>query len=70
MKVSRLVVARTIDCCYRQGLIPRRPVYDAVNKKTDVAEHPTVFVHVGLLRYEPPAIAELLLNQSSDDNID
>jgi hypothetical protein len=30
------------------------------NKKTDVAEHPKAFDHVGLLVNEPPGKAELL----------
>jgi len=30
------------------------------NKKTDVAEHPEAFDHVGLLVNEPPGTAELL----------
>jgi hypothetical protein len=30
------------------------------NKKADVAEHPEVFDHVGLLFNEPPGKAELL----------
>ena len=30
------------------------------NKKTDVAEHPEAFDHVGLLINEPPGTAELL----------
>ena len=34
---------------------PREP-----NKKTDVAEHPKVFHHVGLLVNEPPSPAGLL----------
>jgi hypothetical protein len=29
-------------------------------KKADVAEHPKVFDHVGLLAHEPPGRAELL----------
>ena len=31
------------------------------NKKADVAEHPEVFHHVGLLVNEPPGAAGLLL---------
>jgi hypothetical protein len=30
------------------------------NKKADMAEHPKVFDHVGLLFNEPPGTAELL----------
>jgi hypothetical protein len=36
-------------------------------KKADVAEHPLVFDHVGLLVNEPPGTAELLSIKSSDD---
>jgi hypothetical protein len=36
------------------------PVVAASNKKADVAEHPQVFDHVGLLRNEPPGTAGLL----------
>ena len=32
----------------------------AKNKKADVAEHPEVFRHVGLLTNEPPGTAGLL----------
>ena len=38
------------------------------NKKTDVAEHPKVLGHVGLLFNEPPGKAELLFIQSSDEH--
>jgi hypothetical protein len=38
------------------------------NKKADVAEHPKVFDHVGLLFNEPPGKAELLFIQSSDEH--
>jgi hypothetical protein len=31
-------------------------------KKADVAEHPEVFHHVGLLVIEPPGLAELPFN--------
>jgi hypothetical protein len=41
-------------------------VLDAKNKKTDVAEHPKAFRHVGLLFNKPPGRAELLFIQSSD----
>jgi len=33
---------------------------DNENKKADVAEHPKVFDHVGLLFNEPPAMGGLL----------
>jgi hypothetical protein len=33
---------------------------DYQNKKTDVAEHPEVFCHVGLLFDEPPGLAGVL----------
>jgi hypothetical protein len=33
---------------------------NAENKKADVAEHPEVFDHVGLLFNEPPSRARLL----------
>jgi hypothetical protein len=36
-------------------------------KKADVAEHPEVFDHVGLLTNEPLGTAELLSIESSDD---
>jgi len=35
-------------------------VADADVKKADVAEHPEVFDHVGLLTNEPPGRTELL----------
>jgi hypothetical protein len=35
-------------------------VRDFKNKKADVAEHPEVLDHVGLLVNEPPGTAELL----------
>jgi hypothetical protein len=37
-------------------------------KRADVAEHPKVFGHVGLLFNEPPGKAELLFTQSSDQH--
>jgi len=37
-------------------------------KKADVAEHPKVFRHVGLLFNKPPGKAELLFIQSSDQH--
>ena len=39
------------------------PSSDSVtkNKKADVAEHPKVFHHVGLLANEPPAVADCSL---------
>jgi hypothetical protein len=41
-------------------MLPSRGVnYIARNKKADVAEHPKVFDHVGLLNNEPPGRAEL-----------
>jgi hypothetical protein len=36
-----------------------RPPCAAENKKADVAEHPKVFDHVGLLFNEPPGTAGL-----------
>jgi hypothetical protein len=39
-----------------------RTCCNAENKKADVAEHPEVFDHVGLLFNEPPGRAELLFN--------
>jgi hypothetical protein len=39
----------------------------AKTKKADVAEHPEVFGHVGLLFDEPPSVTGLLFNLSSDD---
>jgi hypothetical protein len=38
------------------------------NKKADMAEHPKVFGHVGLLFNKPPGKAELLFIQSSDQH--
>jgi hypothetical protein len=38
----------------------RRTSYTAESKKTDVAEHPQVFGHVGLLFDEPSGKTELL----------
>jgi hypothetical protein len=37
------------------------------NKKADVAEHPEVFDHVGLLVNEPPGQAGLPFTESSDN---
>jgi hypothetical protein len=36
-----------------------RTSHVAKNKKTDAAEHPEAFHHVGLLTDEPPGSAEL-----------
>ena len=36
------------------------------NKKADVAEHPEVFHHVGLLFNRPPGMAGLHFNESSE----
>jgi hypothetical protein len=38
-------------------------------KNADVAEHPKVFDHVGLLFNTPPGKAELLFVQSSDNEL-
>ena len=38
----------------------RRLGYSKTTKKADVAEHPKVFDHVGLLVNEPPGTAGLL----------
>jgi hypothetical protein len=38
----------------------RTPCTDHEKKKDDVAEHPKVFDHIGLLSNEPPAEGELL----------
>jgi hypothetical protein len=35
--------------------LPRRHIYTESNKTADVAEHPKVFDHVGLLVNEPPS---------------
>jgi hypothetical protein len=40
-------------------IAPRRPA-PKQNKKADVAEHPEVFDHVGLLVNEPPGTTGLL----------
>jgi hypothetical protein len=42
-------------CFSRNGLCCAAPS----EKKADVAEHPLVFDHVGLLANEPPGMAEL-----------
>ena len=39
------------------------------NKKADVAEHPEVFHHVGLLFNRPPGMAGLHFNESSEIQI-
>jgi len=46
---------------FERLLLPR-------TKKADVAEHPKVFGHVGLLFNKPPGKAELLFIQSSDQH--
>jgi hypothetical protein len=55
-------------------LLGRRAVFsrqrragDTDTKKADVAEHPQVFDHAGLLIDEPSGRAELLFIESSDD---
>ena len=37
-----------------------------IKKKADVAEHPEVFHHVGLLFNRPPGMAGLHFNESSE----
>jgi hypothetical protein len=48
-------------CEHRHGVVrfPKCGVVQSA-KKTDVAEHPQVFRHVGLLFNEPPGAAKLL----------
>jgi hypothetical protein len=45
-----------------------RPSCTTENTKADVAEHPMVFDHVGLLSNKPPGTAGLFFIQSSDTN--
>ncbi len=46
----------------RQQLVAVFSTVSASKQKTDVAEHPKVFHHVGLLVNEPPSPAGLLFN--------
>jgi hypothetical protein len=43
---------------FRHAAFPLTPA-SARKKKTDVAEHPQVFRHIGLLLNEPPGVARL-----------
>jgi hypothetical protein len=45
---------------YFLGGLNRRVCYKQTNKKTDVADHPEVINHVGLLVNEPTGTAGLL----------
>jgi hypothetical protein len=60
---------------HRHPSIPKESLPDwfqtslaAKNKKADVAEHPKVFDHVGLLFNEPLGKTGLLFVQSSDES--
>jgi len=71
MTVARFVELAAVNDVFiaatPQGLVVSGPLRASTNEKADVADHPTVIGHVGLLVDEPPGPAGLPFIQSSDD---